>query len=77
MNKIKAFFARKKVKAALGRATRSAAQAAILTIPGTAVAGDQVSLWGVDWGLVAGFSGGMAVMSLLTSIVAGLPEAES
>lgn len=74
---IRKFIENAKTKAAIARAARSAAQAAILTIGADAAIGGQVSIWGVDWSLVAGFSGGMAVMSLLTSLVAGLPEAES
>lgn len=63
-----------KVRAALGRAIRTAAQAALLVI-GANVAGDgQVSIWGINWAQVSGVSGGMAAMSLLTSIAFPPPE---
>ena len=56
--------------AACIRAIRSAAQAAVFMLPTTAF-----TLGEINWLLVVSTAGGMAVMSLLTSL-AGLPEAE-
>ena len=53
------------------RAARTAAQTAIATIGTSAVA-----ISDVDWELVAGASALAAVLSALTSLATGLPEAE-
>lgn len=58
------------VRAALIRAARTAAQTAIALIPTTAV-----TLDAVQWDLVASGAGLATVLSLLTSVVTGLPEA--
>lgn len=56
------------IKAALIRAVKTAAQAAIVALPTTSWAiGD------VDWILILGIAGGGFVLSLLTSL-AGIPE---
>lgn len=55
--------------AALIRAAHTLAQTAIATIGTAAVFAD------VDWALVASASGLAAVLSILKSVVAGLPEA--
>ena len=57
------------VQAALVRAVRSGAQAAILVI-GTGA----ISLYDADWKTAIGAAGGMAIMSLLTSIAFPPPE---
>jgi len=59
----------KAVQAALIRAVRSGAQAAILVL-GTGA----ISLLDADWKTAIGAAGGMAVMSLLTSIAFPPPE---
>lgn len=48
---------------AFERATKTAAQAAVLVI-----GADQVNAFSVDWGDVAGFAAGGFVLSVLTSI---------
>ena len=57
--------------AALARAARSAAQAAILVIGTSAV-----SLYDADWKAAVGAAGGMAVLSLLTSVAFPPPEVD-
>lgn len=64
-DKIKAF-----LKAAGVRALRTLAQAAIAAI------GSAVMLQDVNWIAVASTAGLAAVLSILTSIVTGLPEVE-
>lgn len=61
----------KAVQAALIRAARSAAQAAILVIGTTAV-----SLYDADWKAAVGAAGGMAILSLLTSVAFPPPEGQ-
>ncbi len=58
-----------KIRAALGRAARSAAQAALLVI-----GADAVDLFTVDLQAVLGAAGGMALVSLLTSVAFPPPE---
>lgn len=58
------------IKAALVRALRTFAQSAIATIGTTALIED------VNWLVVLSASVLAAVLSILTSIVTGLPEAE-
>lgn len=57
------------IKAALIRAIRTVAQTAIATIGTTAVIED------VNWVLVLSASALAGILSILTSIVTGLPEA--
>lgn len=64
-DKMKAF-----LKAAGVRALRTLAQAAIAAI------GSAVMLQDVNWVAVASTAGLAAVLSILTSIVTGLPEVE-
>lgn len=59
----------KAVQAALVRAVRSGAQAAILVLGTTAV-----SLFDADWKTAIGAAGGMAILSLLTSVAFPPPE---
>lgn len=57
--------------AALERAIKTAAQAAILAIIGTGMAATQdvqVDAFAVNWGAVAGFALGGFVLSVLTSV---------
>lgn len=54
---------RKYLLAMLERATKSAAQAALLV-----VGADQINVLSADWSDVAGFAGGGFVLSLLTSL---------
>lgn len=61
----------KVVKAALIRAARSAAQAAILVLGTSAV-----SLFDADWKMAVGAAGGMAIMSLLNSVAFPPPEGQ-
>lgn len=56
------------LKAALVRALRTVAQAALATIGTAAVLGD------VDWLMVASAAALSGILSLLTSLVTGLPE---
>lgn len=59
------------INAAAIRAVRTAAQAA-LAVLGTGV----ISIVDVDFATVASISGGAALVSVLTSLVTGLPEAD-
>ena len=61
---------RKWIKAALVRATKTAAQAAV-----TLIGADMVSIVSLDWVQILGVCSTMAVVSLLTS-VAGIPEVD-
>ena len=58
------------MKAALVRGLRTVAQAAVASIGTAAVLGE------VDWVMVASSAALAGVLSILTSIVTGLPEAE-
>jgi len=58
--------------AALERALKTAAQAAILAIVGTGVAASadaQINAFAVDWPAVAGFAAGGFILSVLFSLV--------
>ena len=57
-------------KAALIRAIRTVAQTAVATIGTSAVLSD------VNWGIVASASVLSGILSILTSVATGLPEAE-
>ena len=57
-------------KAAGIRALRTVAQAAVATIGSSAVLSD------VNWGVVASASALAGILSILTSLITGLPEAE-
>ena len=57
-------------KAAAIRALRTVAQAAVATIGSSAVLSD------VNWAVVASASALAGILSVLTSIITGLPEAE-
>lgn len=57
-------------KAAGIRAIRTVAQAAVATIGSSAVLSD------VNWGVVASASALAGILSILTSLITGLPEAE-
>lgn len=59
------------VKAAINRAIRTAAQAALGVI-----AADTFDVLAADWQAIASVSAGAALVSLLTSVATGLPEAE-
>lgn len=59
------------LRAAAIRAIRTAAQTAVALL-GTGA----LNIVDVDWAQVAGVSAGAAVVSVLTSIATGLPEAE-
>ena len=61
---------RKWIKAALVRAAKTAAQAAV-----TLIGADMVSIVSLDWVHILGVCSTMAVISLLTS-VAGIPEVD-
>lgn len=61
---------RKWIKAALVRAAKTAAQAAV-----TLIGADMVSIMSLDWVQILGACATMAVVSLLTS-VAGIPEVD-
>ncbi len=61
---------KKFVKAAMIRALRTVAQTAVATI------GTSAALSDVNWGIVASASALAGILSILTSIVTGLPEAE-
>ena len=65
MNDMKLWF-----KAAVIRAVRTVAQSALATVGTAAVLGD------VDWVMVASAATLAGILSLLTSIVTGLPEAK-
>ena len=56
--------------AAAIRALRTVAQAAVATIGSSAVLSD------VNWGVVASASALAGILSILTSLITGLPEAE-
>lgn len=58
------------IKAALVRAAKTAAQAAV-----TLIGADMVSIMSLDWVQILGACATMAVVSLLTS-VAGIPEVD-
>ena len=58
------------LKAAAVRALRTVAQSAIATIGTAAVLGD------VDWIMVGSAAALAGILSMLTSVVTGLPEAE-
>lgn len=58
------------IKAALIRAAKTAAQAAV-----TLIGADMVSIVSLDWMQILGVCSTMAVVSLLTS-VAGIPEVD-
>ena len=58
------------LKAAMIRAVRTVAQSALATVGTAAVLGD------VDWIMVASAATLAGILSLLTSIVTGLPEAQ-
>ena len=58
------------IKAALIRAAKTAAQAAV-----TLIGADMVSIVSLDWVQILGVCSTMAVVSLLTS-VAGIPEVD-
>lgn len=53
--------------AALERAVKSAAQAALL-----AIGADQLNVLSLDWATTGGFAGGGFLLSLLTSYASGL-----
>ena len=57
-------------KCALIRALRTFCQS-IVTLVGT----DAINIVNIDWLTILGISATMAVMSILTSIATGLPEA--
>ena len=59
------------IKAALVRAAKTSAQAAV-----TLIGADMVSIVSLDWVQILGVCATMAVVSLLTS-VAGIPEVDS
>ena len=59
------------LKAALIRAARTVAQTAVATIGTSAVLSD------VNWGVVTSASILAGILSILTSIATGLPEAEA
>ena len=61
---------KKWLKAAGNRAARTVAQSAIATIGTAAVLGD------VNWIMVGSAAALAGVLSILTSVVTGLPEAE-
>lgn len=57
------------LRAAIGRAIRTVAQSAIATIGTAAAMGD------VNWGMVLSVAGLSGIVSLLTSVAMGCPEA--
>ncbi len=57
------------LRAAIGRAIRTVAQSAIATIGTAAAMGD------VNWGMVLSVAGLSGIVSILTSIAMGCPEA--
>ena len=61
---------KKFIRAALIRAVRTIAQTAVATI------GTSYAIADVNWGLVASASILAGVLSILTSVATGLPEAE-
>ena len=61
---------KKWLKAAAIRSVRTVAQSALATIGTAAVLGD------VDWVLVGSAAALAGILSILTSVVTGLPEAE-
>lgn len=61
--------AKKWLKAALIRAIRTVAQSALATLGTAAVLGD------VDWRLVCSAAALAGILSILTSLATGLPEA--
>ena len=58
------------IKAALIRAARTVAQTAVATIGTTALITD------VNWAVVASASALAGILSILTSVITGLPETE-
>lgn len=59
------------IRAALIRAARTAAQAALGVLGAGAV-----DIIAVDWQALASIAGGAALVSILTSIAGGLPEVD-
>ncbi len=56
----------------LERAVKSAAQGALL-----AVGADQLDVLSLDWSVLAGFAGGAALLSVLTSLASGTVGGDS
>ena len=68
---MKGIFSKKWFEAAAVRALRTVAQTAIATI------GSSTVISAVDWRVVASASAVAGILSILTSIVAGLPEVDA